>query len=126
MINPTALFPTFLAAADQAGELTSRVYDLPKEPWQMVSCTSSASSLSTVFVIALYLRDTSDYSPFWKVWLTTLRLSVLVILAVIIFNPQERTQTVAFRPSRVAVLVDTSLSMGDPAASPSTDEAVHT
>ncbi|QDT65365.1 vWA domain-containing protein [Calycomorphotria hydatis] len=65
----------------------------------------------TVFV---YLRDTKEFSPIITAWLTLLRVSVLVGLFVILLNPQERIQQIITRPSRLAVLVDTSLSMSDP------------
>lgn len=61
-----------------------------------------------------YRRDTRELSPFWKVWLTGLRIAVWVGLFLIFLDPQERTETEVTRPSRVALLVDTSASMGFP------------
>ena len=50
----------------------------------------------------------------WRVLLTALRLAVIAGLLVIAFNPQERIRQMAFRPSRVAILADVSLSMRFP------------
>ena len=47
--------------------------------------------------------------------LTLLRLGVVGGVVVIMLNPHERTQRSATRPSRVAVAIDTSLSMQFPA-----------
>src|SRR5690606_28190099 len=64
-------------------------------------------------------------------WLLTLRLAVIAGIVVIALNPQHRTQRVTHRPSRVALLVDTSVSMRFPngestssAAGPTRAEAV--
>ena len=78
--------------------------------------------LAAVYVVGLYIRDTRalpDASRLaWRIWLTTLRLAVVAALFVIFLNPHERTQTQAYRPSRVALLVDTSASMEQPASDP--------
>ena len=69
-----------------------------------------------VVAISLYLiwRDTQTLPRWVSVVLGTLRLLVIAGLIIIALNPQERTQKMAFRPSRVALLVDTSLSMRFP------------
>ena len=51
---------------------------------------------------------------FWRGWLLVLRISVLAGLLVIAFNPQLRTQQLVYHPSKVGILVDTSLSMRFP------------
>ena len=111
-----SLFPLF-AAADSAN-LTVREWDWP---------TSAAGGLLLfvgvlailAWTVWLYLRDTADLSWFWRLFLTTLRLTALAALLVIALNPSDRTQKQSYRPSRVAVLVDTSLSMRHPAGNPS-------
>lgn len=70
--------------------------------------------LLIVFVVWMYLRDTASFSLPWRCWLLTLRLGVVVGLAIIVLNPSRRTPEMLYRPSQLAVLVDTSLSMGYP------------
>ncbi len=60
-------------------------------------------------------RDTRDLNPFWMVWLGGLRVLTIAVLVVIALNPHIRTQRESFRPSQVAILVDTSTSMKQPA-----------
>jgi nucleotide-binding universal stress UspA family protein len=76
------------------------------------------------FAVWMCWRDTRRLSPFWTVWLTMLRLGLLAGLAAIALNPHTRTQTEAFRPSQVAILVDTSLSMSQPLEVPTQRTAV--
>lgn len=61
-----------------------------------------------------YRRDTRELSAVWRVALFGLRGSVWIGLLLIFLDPQERTETEVVRPSRVALLVDTSSSMGFP------------
>jgi hypothetical protein len=102
-----------LAATDSA-TLTVREFDLPNTPlgWLMLFGGVLAILIWTVW---LYLRDTSDLRWFWRIWLTGLRALALAALLVIALNPSDRTQKQSYRPSRVAILVDTSLSMRHPA-----------
>ena len=74
-------------------------------------------ALLVLWTVRLDLRDTRGRSPVLRFWLMTLRLGVIAGLALIVLNPEERTQTTARRDSRVLVLADTSLSMSDPSAS---------
>ncbi len=67
------------------------------------------------WAIFIARRDTRDLSPFWMVWLSVLRLATLACLVVVALNPHIRTQRESFRPSQVAILVDTSTSMKQPA-----------
>jgi len=112
---------SLLAAADSA-TLTVREFDWPTSPlgWLMLFGGVLAILAWTVW---LYLRDTSDFSLFWRIWLTGLRLATLAGLLVIALNPSDRTQKQSYRPSRVAILVDTSLSMRHPAGNPSERES---
>lgn len=106
-----------LFAAADAATLTVREFDWPTTSagWLLLL---GGGSLVVLWTIWLYLRDTADLSWFWKIWLTVLRVATLVGLLMIALNPSDRTQKQSFRPSRVAVLVDTSLSMRHPASAP--------
>lgn len=105
-----------LAAADSA-TMTMREYDWPSSPlgWLLLIGGGLAYLLWAAW---LYLRDTAELTWFWKCWLTTLRIAVLLALIVIGLNPSDRTQKQSYRPSRVALVVDTSLSMRHPAGNP--------
>ncbi len=67
------------------------------------------------WAIFIARRDTRDLNPFWMVWLGGLRVLTIAVLVVIALNPHIRTQRESFRPSQVAILVDTSTSMKQPA-----------
>uniref|UniRef100_A0A7C2NWR2 VWA domain-containing protein n=1 Tax=Schlesneria paludicola TaxID=360056 RepID=A0A7C2NWR2_9PLAN len=113
---------TLFGAAETADTLTAREFDWPESPLvrflAIVGCIAVAA-----WIIALYRKDTAELSRGWHGFLAGLRLMVLAVLLVIALNPQDRTQRTAFRPSRVALLVDTSLSMRHPAES--VDSAGH-
>lgn len=60
------------------------------------------------------LRDTRFLPAAWRVTLLILRCAVLTGLMVVLLNPRHRTQTTQVQPSRVGILIDTSLSMAFP------------
>lgn len=91
--------------------------DLPSSPVAWFGWLA-LSAVGVAWIVALYLRDTQELHPAWKVWLLVLRLGAWAGLIAIAVNPQERTETTSFRPSRVAIAVDTSLSMQLPETSP--------
>ncbi|HWL07617.1 MAG TPA: hypothetical protein VNQ76_04375 [Planctomicrobium sp.] len=70
------------------------------------------------------LRDRRSLSLPAVLFLMLLRLSFLVVALIIAFNPHERTQTDAYRDSRVILLVDTSQSMQQPESDPREQSAV--
>lgn len=105
------------SAASSAASVTSvREFDWPyaASEWLLFAGLLAAAA----FTVWMCYRDTRRLHPGWAVWLILLRLGVLAGLTVIALNPHTRTQTEAFRPSQVAVLVDTSLSMQQPVALP--------
>lgn len=59
----------------------------------------------------LYRRDTSELHRFWRVWLWTLRLLTLAALLIVALIPQQRKSRTVSQHSRVALLIDTSVSM---------------
>ena len=110
-----------LAAADSA-TLTVRELDWPTSPIGWLLLIGGGAAL-LAWTIWLYLRDTSDLNWFWRFWLTLLRVGTLAALLIIALNPSDRTQKQSYRPSRVALLVDTSLSMRHPAGNSSERES---
>lgn len=70
------------------------------------------------YVAWMYVKDTQMMNAVWRGWLLLLRLAVLAGVAIIAFNPQLRTQKLAYYPSKAALLIDTSLSMRFPAEDP--------
>jgi len=74
--------------------------------------------VAAVFTVWMCYRDARRLHPGWAAWLILLRLGLLAALAIIALNPHTRTQMEAFRPSQVAILVDTSLSMQQPLEAP--------
>ncbi|QDT99137.1 vWA domain-containing protein [Gimesia aquarii] len=104
---------SLILAVDETTAFRSIEYDTPESGWGWMLLLSGL-----IFVLVLSFRtswkDSFQLSLPWRCWLIGLRLSVLVALMIIVFNPHERTQKMSFRPSRVAVLIDTSLSMRHP------------
>ncbi len=109
----SSLSDSLILAAGETTAFRSIEYDTPESGWGWLLLLGGLA-----VVLALSFRtawkDSIHLPLFWRCWLTGLRLCVLAVLIVIIFNPHERTQKMSFRPSRVAVLVDTSLSMRHP------------
>ena len=102
-----------IAAVEQANSYTATEFDWPDTPFGRIAFFGGFTLL-IVYSIWMYIRDTRAINIVWRVGLLLLRLAVIAGLAVIVLNPQERTQRMSYRPSRVAVLVDTSLSMDFP------------
>ncbi|NNJ24510.1 VWA domain-containing protein [Alienimonas chondri] len=94
--------------------LTATEWNPPRTPlgWSLLLGVAAALLAWTVW---LYVRDTRSLPRPLRAGLLALRIGVIVCLGVIAFDPRERTQTTAVRPSRVALLVDTSQSMQLPA-----------
>ena len=114
MTGGSRLFPILFADVEtNTGSRIAREFG--REGWQGLLLTGVVLFL---LVIWIYRKDTQSLSWYWKVWLITLRLAVLAALGLIWLDPQERTETIEDRASRVAVLVDTSLSMGFPETTP--------
>lgn len=111
---PTLPLPSMLLAVETAGSLTAREWDWPESPLGWLLLIGGTAAV-VVWVVWMYRRDTVEVAPVWRYWLTGLRLAALLTLLLIALNPQDRTQRTAFRPSRVAVVMDTSLSMRHPA-----------
>jgi hypothetical protein len=66
----------------------------------------------TGFVRLMYLRDAQELRPVWRWLLTALRTVTLFGLLVLYLEPRWRTEREVVHPSRVVLMVDTSLSMG--------------
>jgi hypothetical protein len=113
------------AASDEA--LRTIEFDWPGTVLHWVAAIGLVLAL-VALAISIYRRDARESGRGWQYVLTGLRLAVIASLVAIAVNPQERTRQIAYRPSRVAVLIDTSLSMRFPetAAGPSEGEAKRT
>lgn len=122
---PELQFDSLLFAATDAATLTVREFDWPSTPLGWLGMIGGGLLL-LVWTMWLYLRDTADLSWFWKIWLTSLRVATLIALVIIALNPSDRTQKQSYRQSRVAVLVDTSLSMRHPAGNPAEERSLGT
>ncbi len=112
----------FTLAASDSATLTVREFDLPTTPLGWLLLIGGVAGL-LLWTVWLYSKDVAGLSWFWKLWLTVLRVGTLIALLVISLNPSDRTQKQSYRPSRVAILVDTSLSMRHPARNPTDGES---
>ena len=79
-----------------------------------VGNSSACFAVMILLVAWFYRQDTAQMHWFWRLWLFGLRGLVLVGLLLIALDPEERTETKTVRPSRVALLIDSSLSMSFP------------
>lgn len=108
------LFAAGLTLAQTSTEVTFRTIEwaFPETAGgRLVAATLALIAIvSTVRIAVVEARTVGVASA----WLATLRLATLATLGVIAFDPHERRQRDVTEPSRVAVLVDTSLSMAEP------------
>lgn len=74
--------------------------------------------IAALFTVWMYIRDTRQLSAGATLWLTGLRLATLAVLTVIALNPHLRQQSEVYRPSHIALLIDTSTSMQQPEMDP--------
>jgi hypothetical protein len=111
------------AASDEA--LRTIEFDWPRTPLSWIVAIGVVLALVSL-AISIYRRDARESGRGWQYVLTGLRLAVILSLVAIAINPQERTRQIAYRPSRVAVLIDTSLSMRFPETVADRSEAART
>jgi hypothetical protein len=116
---------SFVLAAASDESLKTVEFDWPGSPLHWVAAVGVVLALAAL-AISVYRRDARESGRGWQYLLTGLRLAVLASLLAIAINPQERTRQIAYRPSRVAVLVDTSLSMRFPEAAAKPSEGAQT
>ncbi len=109
-MNAGILGLRLLAASDS---LRNFEFDWPATSGRWAIAIAAIVALVAV-AIGVYRLDSRGLNRGWRVLLTALRLAVIALLVVIAVNPQERLRQMAFRPSRVAILADTSLSMRFP------------
>ena len=76
--------------------------------------TIAALVVLVVVAVGVYRLDTRGLGTRWRVLFDSIAVGSHTAPFVIAFNPQERIRQMAFRPSRVAILADTSLSMRFP------------
>jgi hypothetical protein len=111
------------AASDEA--LHTVEFDWPGTPLHWIAAVGIVLALIAL-AISIYRRDARESGRGWRYVLTGLRLAVIAALVAIAINPQERTRQIAYRPSRVAVLIDTSLSMRFPESGSNPSESAKT
>ncbi len=83
--------------------------------WHWIALTIVALLVAT-FITRIYTRDGGDLPPLVKWSLVALRLAAVLGLLVHFLGLEKRTEQRVVRNSRVAVLVDASLSMNLPAS----------
>ncbi len=116
------LTPLLLAQAGTELTTSTWEWDQPYSVGDWIPILLLLAAMGTT--IWFGLRDRRTLSTPASLLLITLRLSFLAIAIVIALNPHERTQTDAYRDSRVLLLVDTSQSMQQPESDPREQQAV--
>lgn len=85
---------------------------LPLGQWWQI-CGLAMVLLSLLLWSAwLYRRDNADLNPASSFLLTMLRLMTIATVALFVANPGQTSETRIVKPSRLAILMDNSLSMG--------------
>ena len=79
--------------------------------WQLLILVAAIAGI-LFFVFWMYRRDSRDLPGGLTVLLTSLRLIAFCYILIYVLNPGQRTETRIVKTSRIAILVDTSLSMG--------------
>ena len=106
------------AAVEQSRDYSVLEFDIPSGLVGRFALFGGFA-LMIAFVVYMYIRDTVNMALGWRIWLASLRVAVILALAAIALNPSRRTPEMMYRPSQVAILVDTSLSMDYPEQNPS-------
>ncbi len=116
----TSIVPLPLAASEAAEtavfELT-RLESLRDSPWTLLALVGGLLLL-LAYVWWFYRRESQTISIARTVVLALLRTTAIAGLVAFFLGIERRTSTQVVEPSRVAVLVDTSLSMDLPADDP--------
>lgn len=113
-LAPAGLFAQ-VSSADGAAGVAFRTIE-----WAAPESALGRSALVTLAVIAaavvvrIAAIEARTVGAAAACWLATLRLTALGALGVIALDPHERRQRDVTEPSRVALLVDASLSMAEP------------
>ncbi len=84
----------------------------PLSQWWQLLVLGLCVVLSLFFVVWMYRRDSRDLSAGLTVLLSTLRILAIVCILIYVLNPGKRSETRIVKSSKLAVLIDTSLSMG--------------
>lgn len=79
--------------------------------WQV--CLLVAGALAVLlWSVLVYRKDSIDLNPASTFLVTTLRLLTVAVVLLFVVNPGQRSETRIVKTSRLAILMDTSLSMG--------------
>ena len=85
---------------------------LPMGEWWEVFVCILVTLAFIVFIVFLYRREAAGISRGLAILLASLRLLALATILLFVLNPSMRSESRLTKNSRLAVLVDTSLSMG--------------
>ncbi len=103
-------------AVDTSGTLTRTYFELSRlqsmtQWWHWMALLGAVGAIA-VYVSLLYRRDTAELPRGTRWLLVLLRLTALAGILIFFFGLEKQTERKLVKPSRVAVLVDTSQSMG--------------
>ncbi len=99
---------------------------LPAGQWWQVCLVVAVVIAMFLWAVLLYRKDSVDLNGASRALLTTLRLLTIATVALFVANPGQRSETRIVKPSRLAILMDNSLSMGlmESVSQQSTERAV--
>jgi hypothetical protein len=85
---------------------------VPISQWWQILILAIFIVVLLVFAVWMVVRDSRDLPRGLTILLAGLRLAAFVCILIFVVNPGKRSETRIVKSSRLAVLVDTSLSMG--------------
>ncbi len=85
---------------------------LPGGQWWQICLLALVVIAMLLWAVFLYRKDSVDLNRASSFLLTTLRLLTIATVVLFVANPGQRSETRIVKPSRLAVLLDSSLSMG--------------
>lgn len=98
----------------------------PVGQWWQIGALAVGALVVLLWSVYLYRKDSVDLSPAASFLLTALRVLTIGTVVLFVANPGQRSETRIVKPSRLAILMDSSLSMGlmEPVAEGSTERVV--
>ncbi len=85
---------------------------VPLNQWWHLAVLTCALAAMTWLVVMIYRRDSRALPSGTAILLTSLRVLAFLGLLVFVLSPQRRSESRIVKPSELAILIDTSLSMG--------------
>lgn len=112
MIGPLNSLENLFAQVETVRKFHELAPLFPLNNWLQFGLLALIVVSFVVYAIWMYTRDGVEISRTTTSLLFWFRLATILGLVLFFLNPEERTEKLVTKPSRVAVVLDTSISMG--------------